>query len=881
MTGIPGVWSERGDVEHRRGRGAKGERGERGERERGSSIRRVAMAAGALVFVLGAPIAHASDFVTPTAGKITIELLGSDAAFSNTLSLIVPPGAPWGIVVSGCSLETANGLTGLQLVSEKAAVHGCRVVLDADVNTPGIQAFPANTALRFNMCAKVLVPGTTCDFIWSSDPTENSDHVDHVHTQIAGNHAQLSWEDETAAQSDNDFNDLIVNVRIDGDTDGDGLWDDWETNGIDFDGDGKIDLQLVGADPMHKDLFVQVDYMDCTVPGSDCAAGDTHSHQPKAEAMTAVTNFFATAPMPSVTNPDGTPGVRLHIVSNPIKHQNVVHMSDQCVAADPGSEIFDTIKQARFGVNDPHRVAFRYALWGHQQAAGSSVSGCAEFPGDDVMVSLGGWNTGGPDDIDGDGLSDRDVGTIQQQAGTFIHELGHNLGLHHGGGDGADHKPNYLSLMNHFFQMSGIPGGSPSGHLTAQLLFSTNTLPPLNETALDETAQMNLGSSLSFYYCPDGVNLGTIFSNFNIDWDCNGATNTITGPIDINFDRVCVDGGADGNLTTLAVAGDVPETLPTSPSPTSVISDGPNRTCETTSLPADRQVRPVGDVQPKILADFNDWANLQYSFQETSAFEQGVHTSRANTIEIDYPAFVRTVLADLALNIAGPPQATTGSQVTYTLTTRNLHPDQARQVLVEDVLPAGLSFVSCLATSGGVCGGSGADRTISFASLPGGGTVSASLTAQLSCALPDGATITDHAVVSALQGDSNASNNDAVTQLVVRNPAPVLSAATPSEATLWPPNHKLVDVAINYDVTDNCAGTTCSLSVTSSEPVNGTGDGDTAPDWIVVDDHHVKLRAERAGNGPGRTYTIGATCTDSGGAASTTSTTVRVPHDRR
>ncbi|HEX7939519.1 MAG TPA: hypothetical protein VF483_11080, partial [Gemmatimonadaceae bacterium] len=95
----------------------------------------VAMGAGAIVFALGASIAHASDFVTPRTGKITIELLGSDAAFSNTLSIIPPAGAPWVIAVSGCTLEAANGLTGLKLVSEKAAVHGCRVVLDADGNT--------------------------------------------------------------------------------------------------------------------------------------------------------------------------------------------------------------------------------------------------------------------------------------------------------------------------------------------------------------------------------------------------------------------------------------------------------------------------------------------------------------------------------------------------------------------------------------------------------------------------------------------------------------------------------------------------------------------------------------------------------------------------
>ena len=38
-------------------------------------------------------------------------------------------------------------------------------------------------------------------------------------------------------------------------------------------------------------------------------------------------------------------------------------------------------------------------------------------------------------DVDRDGLPDENVGTIPQQAGTFMHELGHNLNLGHGGGD--------------------------------------------------------------------------------------------------------------------------------------------------------------------------------------------------------------------------------------------------------------------------------------------------------------------------------------------------------------------------------------------------------------------------------------------------------------
>src|SRR5207249_10235787 len=62
--------------------------------------------------------------------------------------------------------------------------------------------------------------------------------------------------------------------------------------------------------------------------------------------------------------------------------------------------------------------------------------------------------------------------------------------------------------------------------------------------------------------------------------------------------------------------------------------------------------------------------------------------------------------------------------------------------------------------------------------------------------------------------------------------------------------------------------------------VNGRGDGDTSPDWIVLDDPHVLLRVERAGNGNGRIYTITITCVDSGGNSSSEQVEVMVPHDR-
>ena len=53
------------------------------------------------------------------------------------------------------------------------------------------------------------------------------------------------------------------------------------------------------------------------------------------------------------------------------------------------------------------------------------------------------------------------AGSTREQSGTFMHELGHVLGLGHGGDSGINLKPNYLSVMSYAFQL-GIPTSSGS-----------------------------------------------------------------------------------------------------------------------------------------------------------------------------------------------------------------------------------------------------------------------------------------------------------------------------------------------------------------------------------------------------------------------------------
>lgn len=116
-------------------------------------------------------------------------------------------------------------------------------------------------------------------------------------------------------------------------------------------------------------------------------------------------------------------------------------------------------------------------------------------------------------------------------------------------------------------------------------------------------------------------------------------------------------------------------------------------------------------------------------------------------------------------------------------------------------------------------------------------------------------------------------------ELVV-SACPPTPTVTVSPATLWPPNHQMVDVTVSYTLPECAAPATCELSVQSNEPVNDGGDGNTAPDFEVLDPTHVSLRAERAGGGTGRIYSIVVTCTDVLGQTGTATAVVTVPHDQ-
>jgi len=138
-----------------------------------------------------------------------------------------------------------------------------------------------------------------------------------------------------------------------------------------------------------------------------------------------------------------------------------------------------------------------------------------------------------------------------------------------------------------------------------------------------------------------------------------------------------------------------------------------------------------------------------------------------------------------------------------------------------------------------------------------------------------GAILVFRLLVSDALGGSASDEVSVLVQNVNDPPACQRAQATPS--LLWPPNHKLVPVAIT-GVTDPNGGrvTTRITAVTQDEPVKGLGDGDTSPD-AVLQGSSVLLRAERSGAGNGRLYRLQFMASDEDGGTCTGSVDVQVP----
>jgi len=393
------------------------------------------------------------------------------------------------------------------------------------------------------------------------------------------------------------------------DADGDGLLDCWENGSfwsdglpgisvdgvytanrstafrgvtlcVDMNGNGAFDAGEC-ASPNHKDIFVEADFMQF--------------HRPDPVAIANVATAFANAP---VSNPDGTTGITLHVqiddqlttdgtVTGPPLHTTNTALVPCTPLPAAGDANYDTLKAAWFGTAaeraapnaaqrlSTKRYAYHYALFVHNQTGGTS-SGCAEILGNDLMVSLGSF---GQVPVGG-----HNVGTTDQQGGTFMHELGHNLSLRHGGFENVNCKPNYTSRMNYAYQFSSPVNPFP-------LDYSRQTLLTLNELSLAESAGIG-GYTGNIAFGPPVPSPTLLKPRVTsgagaINWNLNGTT----------------DAGVVRDLNKLGIAG-------------------------------------CGDSPGETLAGFNDWQNIKLNFRASLDFAEGAHTFETPEITADDARFI-------------------------------------------------------------------------------------------------------------------------------------------------------------------------------------------------------------------------------------------------
>lgn len=271
-------------------------------------------------------------------------------------------------------------------------------------------------------------------------------------------------------RSSDDYSYRVVRW-VGGDADGDGILDNWEIDGIpytnpdgtlgryilDTNGDGISD-----ANWKRKDVFVEVDAMF----GAPISAS----------SLAEVREAFHIAPVPAPAGvTGGLPGITLHtVIDEQIPFQTIINASQ-----------LGNYRQQYFGTDDDRKPenaarlaakakAFRYCLFANRMTdpeVGHLLGLATDIPATTFAVSLGGlpWSSS----------------QIERRLGsTFMHELGHALGLRHGGVDNVHYKPNYISVMNYNFDE--LFRWSRDAKVWLRLDFSREALDPLDEACLNE-----------------------------------------------------------------------------------------------------------------------------------------------------------------------------------------------------------------------------------------------------------------------------------------------------------------------------------------------------------------------------------------------------------
>jgi hypothetical protein len=576
------------------------------------------------------------------------DVSGTIYHFTETGILLEPLPSPAGCSNSGVAVGGANLF---------AACNGDLIIHQVNKTTgDNITSFAtAGERTEDLECDPISFRNMQKDAMWSKDAYTNELYAFEVPINTCGFAGGYTEEPPKCLGGSIDTTD----------TDGDSLLDCWETDGIDFNGDGDPDLKLYDvnkdgtiqederADPNQIDIYVEVDWME--------------NHKPDPASLDDVARSFASGP---INDRDKKPSIRLHVLldEEAIEHSDLIAFNG-CHAGNPGPDIpdFDKEKKDHFGTQNERnqensvnilgakKFAFHYALFVHSIFGRKGTSGCAEDHGNDFVISLGDW-------IGPWFAIDYLAGRRDKESGTFMHELGHNLGLRHGGGDHVNYKPNYLSVMNYSRQVN-------NQHIKDRPLdYSRSQLLTLNEDNLREADgimdplrddQIISPGDQTVYGPPRAFPpppLPPLYSNPTVV--------PASGPIDWNG-----DGDTDNDGVSVDINNFGPGTV-----------HEPNK-------PGDG----------KELIGYNDWANLKYDFQKNPiAFADGVHLSAVEVSEMTIDEAVSSSPdsdADGIINvldncpyIPNPDQADSdgngvGDACTNHPPTANAGPDQTATVL--------------------------------------------------------------------------------------------------------------------------------------------------------------------------------------------------------
>ncbi len=364
------------------------------------------------------------------------------------------------------------------------------------------------------------------------------------------------------------YNDVISDT----DSDGDGIPDENEAPGTTFCGLPYYDW---GARAGTKDIFVHIDYMD---PQTNSAA--TLSVTPRIEALQRIQTAFERK------------GFKVHfdvgtLFGTTIDKHCLDGRSHKVAYAErlylrPVSGIADAFTYKAASMPLAKVPVFHYCLLGYEPYG--SFGGLGEMDGNDFIVTLGnaGFSTSTTNGLNY---------LINSQASTIMHELGHNLGLYHGGDKEENYKPNYLSIMNYMYSNYGIPTPGYSGYVEGDRYYYYR-YSDVGESAF-QTRYLSSGDWTSLHNNPYSESMLLDFSDgtsANID-ENNFTETTAFG----RSSSVGVDFNGDGDKTDSGLSLDLNPT------------DTPGKT---------------------ILTDHNDWGKIQLRFSNQSS---GLFSIRASS----------------------------------------------------------------------------------------------------------------------------------------------------------------------------------------------------------------------------------------------------------